>query len=105
MIKSNQKKLNGLHVVLDALVIILSYALAWTCLYLGNRWFSPGIELLAPQIYFGVLIVIVPLYLVLYTFFQLYTPKRVQRRRYEFANICKANVAGLLIISMVFWLG
>ncbi len=101
MIKSNQKKLNGLHVVLDALVIILSYALAWTCLYLGNRWFSPGIELLAPQIYFGVLIVIVPLYLVLYTFFQLYTPKRVQRRRYEFANICKANVAGLLIISMV----
>ncbi len=50
------------------------------------------------------MVLIVPLYLVLYTFFQLYTPKRVQRRRYEFANICKANVAGLLIISMLFLL-
>ncbi len=104
MIKNNQKKLNGLHVVLDGLIIILSYSLAWTLLYVGNRIFTPNITLLPPQIYFGCLIAIVPLYLVLYTFFQLYTPKRIQRRRYEFANICKANLAGLLIISMLFWL-
>lgn len=101
MIKSYQKKLNGFHVVLDGLMLIASYSLAWTCLYVGNQWFNPGIELLPPQIYFGVLTVIVPLYLILYTFFQLYTPKRIQRRRYEFANICKANVAGLLISSML----
>ena len=81
MIKSNQKKLNSLHVVLDALMIILSYALAWTCLYLGNQWFNPGTGILPPRIYFGALIVIVPLYLILYTCFQLYTPKRIQRRR------------------------
>jgi len=104
MIKSNQKKLNGLHVVLDAWMIIVSYTLAWICLYLGNRWFNPGIGILPPHIYFGALIVIVPLYLVLYTCFQLYTPKRIQRRRYEFANICKANIAGILIISMLFLL-
>ena len=104
MIKNNQKKLNGLHVVLDGMMIVLSYTLAWLCLYLGNLWFNPGTGILPPQVYFGVLVLIVPLYLVLYTFFQLYTPKRVQRRRYEFANICKANVAGLLIISMLFLL-
>lgn len=101
MIKNNQKKLNGLHVVLDALVIILSYGLAWMLLYTGNRLFSPHIEILPPRYYFGVLIVVVPLYLILYTCFQLYTPKRIQRRRYEFANICKANLTGLLIISLL----
>jgi len=104
MIKNNQKKLNGLHVVLDGLVIVLSYSLAWTLLYVGNRLFTPHIALLPAQFYFSVLIAIVPLYLVLYTCFQLYMPKRIQRRRYEFANICKANLAGLFIISMLFWL-
>ena len=44
------------------------------------------------------------MYLVLYTFFHLYTPKRVQQRRYEFANICKANTIGLLIITLVFFI-
>ena len=29
MIKDNQKRLNNFHVVLDAIVILLSYALAW----------------------------------------------------------------------------
>ena len=101
MIKANQKKLNRLHVILDALVVILSYSCAWLILYLGNRRFGPERKLLPPQFYFSVLIVLVPLYLVLYTFFHLYTPKRVQQRRYEFANICKANLAGLLMISML----
>lgn len=104
MIKSNQKKLNGLHVLLDGLVIILSYSLAWVLLYMGNRLFSPHKQLLPPRFYFSVLLGIVPLYLILYAFFQLYTPKRVQQRRYEFANICKANLAGLLINSLLFLL-
>ena len=30
MIKDNQKYFNRMHVVLDALVIIISYLLAWT---------------------------------------------------------------------------
>ncbi len=101
MIKNNQKKLNSLHVVLDGLVIVISYGLAWMLLYMGNHIFSPYKQLLSPQFYFSVLVGIVPLYLILYTFFHLYTPKRVQQRRYEFANICKANLAGLLINSLV----
>lgn len=101
MIKANQKKLNRLHVVLDALVVILSYACGWLVLFLGNQMFSPERQLLSPQFYFSVLIVLVPLYLILYAFFHMYTPKRVQQRRYEFANICKANLTGLFIISML----
>lgn len=101
MIKNNQQKLNRLHVVLDALIIIASYLIAWGFLVLGNRFFSPQTGVLPARFYFAMLVWIVPLYLVLYTFFNLYTPKRVQQRRYEFANICKANAIGLLIITLV----
>ena len=101
MIKDNQKKLNGFHVVLDGLIIIASYALAWFILLMGNRLFSPEKKLLAPQYYFAALIIIVPGYLLLYGIFHLYAPKRVQQRRYEFANICKANIIGLMLITFV----
>lgn len=101
MIKDNQHKLNRLHVILDAVVIIVSYLIAWGLLILGNRLFSPQTKVLPARFYFAMLVWIVPLYLVLYTFFNLYTPKRVQQRRYELANICKANTIGLLIITLV----
>ncbi|MCI8517131.1 MAG: undecaprenyl-phosphate glucose phosphotransferase [Hungatella sp.] len=101
MIKDNQKKLNGLHVLLDGLMIILSYSLAWALVYVGNHLFSPHKGLLPTRFYFSVLLGVVPMYLVLYACFHLYTPKRVQQRRYEFANICKANLTGLLINSLL----
>ena len=82
VIKDNQKLLNRLHVVIDALVIIFSYTAAW---YLR---FKSGIFELDPwflslQEYMKALLIIVPGYLILYYAFQLYTPKRVQGRRYE----------------------
>ena len=54
-----------------------------------------GTGVLPPRVYFIPLVVIIPLYLVLYGMFQLYTPKRVMRKRVELANICKANTIGL----------
>lgn len=104
MIKSNQSMLNRLHVILDVLVMALSYGLAWVCLYVGNRLFTPDRGLLPPRYYFALLVGIVPLYLILYTVFHLYEPKRIQQRRYEFANILKSNLIGLLIITMVLFL-
>jgi len=104
MIKDNQKKLNGFHVVLDALVLALSYFLSWALLLAGNRIFSPGKGVLAPQYYFAVFLVMLPVYLLLYGIFNLYTPKRIQGKRYEFANICKANLFGVLLFTMIFFL-
>ena len=71
---------------------------------MGNRLFSPEKKLLAPQYYFAALIIIIPGYLLLYGIFHLYAPKRVQQRRYEFANLCKANLIGLLLVTMVLFL-
>ncbi len=104
MIKDNQKKFNGFHVVLDGLVIIISYVIAWLFLLLGNQVFSPFKQVLAPRYYFAALLVILPTYLLLYGIFQLYAPKRVQERRYEFVNILKANLLGVLLFALILFL-
>lgn len=105
MIKDNQERLNRLHVLLDALVIAGSYVLCWYVL-LESGWLASksGVGVLPPRIYLGALLVIVPVYLLLYTVFHLFTPKRVQGRRLEFANICKANLIGFLLLVFVLWL-
>ncbi len=103
MIKNNQQMLNRLHVVLDVLVMALAYALAWGILVIRTGLVTPDRGLLPPQYYFSALIVIIPLYLILYTGFHLYEPKRIQSRRYEFANICKANLFGLMILAVFYF--
>ena len=100
MIKDNQKRLNRLHILLDILVTSAAYALAWFIVVSG-KVLPVDVGVLKPQIYFMALVFIVPVYLVLYASFHLYVPKRIQGRRSEFANICKANVIGLIIFTFV----
>lgn len=105
MIKDNQKVFNRLHVVLDALIIALSYMLAW---YL--KFASPfsdidkSVGVLSMLTYFEMLIVIVPGYLILYYFFNLYTPKRTTVHRYEIVNIIQANTVGLILLMAGWYL-
>ena len=91
-----------MHVVLDALVIAGAYILSWF-VTIKSGWFDTG-GVLPDWFYMGALLVLVPLYLLLYTIFQLFTPKRVQGRRQEFANICKANLIGFLISGLLLYL-
>ena len=42
MIKDNQRRLNRVHVLLDALITILAYALAWFVVISGNVMDTPG---------------------------------------------------------------
>ena len=100
MIKDNQKRLNRMHVLLDILVTVVAYALAWFIVISGKVLpIDEGV--LKPQVYFMALIFIVPIYLILYASFHLYVPKRIQGRRSELANICKANVIGLMVFTFV----
>ena len=100
MIKDNQKMLNRMHVLLDILVTVVAYALAWFIVISGKVLpLDEGV--LKPQVYFMALIFIVPIYLILYASFHLYVPKRIQGRRSELANICKANVIGLMLFTFV----
>ena len=100
MIKDNQKRLNRIHVLLDILVTVVAYTLAWFIVISGKVLpLDEGV--LKPQVYFMALIFIVPIYLILYASFHLYVPKRIQGRRSELANICKANVIGLMLFTFV----
>ena len=88
--------------VLDAVITAVSYLIAWY-LILG-RSTTPG-RALPLEVYASALIIIIPVYLLLYAAFNLYSPKRVQSRRYELANICRANIVGLMIFTFVLFGG
>lgn len=106
MIKDNQTRLNRLHVLLDALVIADAYVFSWF-ITLKSGLFGADLEagILPTWFYMRVLVVIIPVYLLLYTIFHLFTPKRVQGRRQEFANICKANLIGLFLFGTILYVG
>ena len=101
MIKENQKHFNRLHVVIDAFVIILSYFMAWIIKFM---LMDSSVQVLPLRIYALAVVPIVPVYLLLYYIFSLYTPKRVQGRRLEMWNVIKANTVGIALILGVLYL-
>lgn len=103
LIKDNQKYFNRIQVVIDGLIIVLSYIIAWylrfrSGIFVIDDWY------LTLEVYLRALIYIVPGYLVLYAIFQLYTPKRVQGRRLEAWHITQANVIGLMSFILILYL-
>ncbi len=104
MIKDNQKYFNRLHLLVDAVVIALSYSLAWLIKFatpLADT--EPGVTALSVETYFSALYFIVPGYVLLYYFFNMYTPKRTTRRKYEIAGIIKANTTGTMLFMVVLY--
>lgn len=104
MIKDNQKYFNRLHVVIDGFVIAFTYWLSWVLKFKTPLFgfFEGGV--LPFSSYMQLLLLIVPGYLLLYYGCGLYTPKRVQGRRLEFANIVKANALGILVTVLFLYL-
>ena len=96
MIKDNQQHFNRLHVVIDTLVTVAAYLLAWW-LKFKSGFLSVAEGVLPIEIYMGALVCIIPLYILLYYAFNLYTPKRVQGRRLEAWNVFKANTVGVVL--------
>lgn len=105
MIKNNQSKFNFSHVVLDAAVIAVSYIIAFFAV-IGSHLGIDGVQVALPaSVYFRALIIIIPVYIIIYGIFDLYMPKRIQSRRKELANICKANITGLMLITFCLFAG
>ena len=66
MIKDNQKVFNRVHVVMDALITTISYALAYVLKFYVIDAGAMGIGVLPPKDYFGMLLFLVPAYVLLY---------------------------------------
>lgn len=105
MIKDNQKVFNRLHLVVDAIVVAISYLLAWYIKFATVfADTEPGAGALSMNVYFSALYFLVPGYVFLYYFFNMYAPKRATRRKYEIAGILKANTTGLALFIVVLYL-
>lgn len=104
MIKDNQKYFNRLHLLLDALIAACSYMLAWylkfESIFASKK---QGVGVLEMETYFYALYFIVPGYVILYYFFNMYTSKRTARRKYEVYGIVKANTVGALLFTVVLY--
>ena len=94
MIRDNQKVLNRLHLMMDAVITAVSYVLAY---YIKFNVIGMGPEtgVLPARDYLFLLFAIVPLYMLLYYKCNVYTPKRTSRRRHEIFSIIQANAIGI----------
>ncbi|HKM20873.1 MAG TPA: undecaprenyl-phosphate glucose phosphotransferase [Lachnospiraceae bacterium] len=101
MIKDNQRIFNQLHVVIDGIMIAVSYIFAWYLKFMSP--FLTSEEGLSTGTYFMALYFIIPGYLFLYYQFDLYSSKRASGRKRELFNIVKANTAGLAIFIVVLY--
>lgn len=99
MIKDNQKYFNRIHLFVDGLVVAISYMLAWYIRFESSFFYNdPTIGVLSIQTYFQALYIIVPGYVLLYYYFNLYTPKRATVHKYEIIRIIQANTIGLIFL-------
>ena len=99
MIKDNQKYFNRLTLIMDFLVIMFSYFVAWylkfkTLLFDAEHEYGR----LPFSQYMSALVIIAPLFLVLYVSFHMYTSRRVQGAVTEIANIIRANSLGIILV-------
>lgn len=102
MIKNNQHIFNKIQVLADAGIIAVSYVLSWY-LRFHSSVFPPSLGGLPADVYMSALIFVVPVYLILYSLFQLYMPRRMQSRRRELLNIVRANVIGFMGFILVLY--
>ena len=103
MISDNQKHFNMLQVLIDAFVILVSYLISYNIqlhLIVRNTKGMLSVEFYMRQLY-----LIIPIFLIMYYMFNLYTPKRVQGRRLEASNVTAASVLGTLIYILILYMG
>lgn len=109
MIKDNQKNLNRMHIIIDGILLILSYILSY---YL--RFYSPirnfsmlrldaDTKFLPLIKYIQILPYLIVGYLLIYHYCNLYEPKRMQRKRLALWNIVKANIFGTLYFTFILY--
>ena len=105
MIKDNQKVFNRLHLLIDAIVVAISYLLAWYIKF-ATIFASadPGVGALSQETYFSFLTFLVPGYVLIYYYFNMYKPKRATRRKYEVINIITSNTVGMVLFIVVLFM-
>ena len=87
---------NRLQVVIDAVIIVISYIAGYN-LRFSPRWYDDSINHLPMSAYNMYLILIVPMFLLLYYQYDLYSSRRMSGRKKELFSIIQANSIGVLV--------
>lgn len=87
---------------MDAGIIGAAYFFSWY-LRFKSGFFVQDVGVLPAKTYFSALFLIIPGYLLLYSFFQLYMPRRVKSYRKELMDIIRANGIGFMIFILVLY--
>lgn len=102
MIKQNQRYLNKVLVGLDALTLLIAIKIAWHIRF--NLNIISKVEGSYPlERYFIPLAFMIPVYIVLYSIFKLYTPYRFKSIIKEITSLIKANILGILLFTMMLY--
>lgn len=109
MIKENQKVFNRIHIIVDGIIIILAYISAFYIrfgiLYRYSLFtLGPGENFYEVEVYASYLWYLVPTYLAVYLFCNLYKPIRGNSRWADLWNLIKANTLGALIFMSLLYL-
>ena len=94
MIRENQKYLNGLQVIFDILAIYISFILAY---YLRFYILEDGLSSYTFKESLMLISFIVPLYIVLYSWCDLYISRRIKAFSNECMTIITCNILALLL--------
>ena len=87
---------------MDAGIIGAAYFFSWY-LRFKSGFFVQDAGVLPARTYFSALFLIIPGYLLLYSIFQLYMPRRVKSYRKELMDIIRANGIGFMIFILVLY--
>lgn len=87
---------------MDAGIIGAAYFFSWN-LRFKSGVFVQDAGVLPAKTYFSALFLIIPGYLLLYSIFQLYMPRRVKSYRKELMDIIRANGIGFMIFILVLY--
>ena len=87
---------------MDAGIIGAAYFFSWY-LRFKSGFFVQDVGVLPAKTYFSALFLIIPGYLLFYSIFQLYMPRRVKSYRKELMDIIRANGIGFMIFILVLY--
>ena len=87
---------------MDAGIIGAAYFFSWY-LRFKSGFFVQDVGVLPAKTYFSALFLIIPGYLLLYSIFQIYMPRRVKSYRKELMDIIRANGIGFMIFILVLY--
>ena len=101
MIQENQKYFNSLQILLDLITIYISFSVAY---YIRFHLFD-GYSFYSFSTYMLIISALVPVFLVSYSWFDLYTSRRIKSFSEECMSILSSNIIPILILTLFLFVG